>query len=171
MRSAPATSPPASPAVTPTTPPAALNVTKTGGRTAAFVVSKHVTVRYFTAIVLNTIILCCVDSLTNALNLCGIFVSHRSDVEEISASQPTYTSLSPETHSVSSKQTVCWASWSEDHKSYPSLTPVQDHESSWRRESEKKTFITESIQRSRTNRIRRGMMAGPIASTPQVLNF
>ncbi|XP_071343994.1 probable ubiquitin carboxyl-terminal hydrolase MINDY-4 isoform X2 [Trachinotus anak] len=95
----------------------------------------------------------------------------RSDIEETSPSQPTYTSLLPETDNLSSNnQTGCWAYHSGDHKGYPLLAPVQDNESIMKREPEKKTPITESTQRSRTNRIRRGMMAGPIASTPQESN-
>uniref|UniRef100_A0A3Q3XN65 Ubiquitin carboxyl-terminal hydrolase MINDY n=1 Tax=Mola mola TaxID=94237 RepID=A0A3Q3XN65_MOLML len=35
---------------------------------------------------------------------------------------------------------------------------------------EKHPFISESAQKSRTNRVRRGMMTGPIASTSQVMN-
>ncbi|XP_022605230.1 probable ubiquitin carboxyl-terminal hydrolase MINDY-4 isoform X1 [Seriola dumerili] len=94
----------------------------------------------------------------------------RSDIRETSPSQPTYTSLLPETDSLSYNQTGCWAYQSGHHRSYPLLAPVQDNESFMRREPEKKTPITESTQRSRTNRIKRGMMAGPIASTPQESN-
>ncbi|GAA6214105.1 protein FAM188B isoform X1 [Lates japonicus] len=95
-------------------------------------------------------------------------VKLRSDIEETCPSQPTYTSLLPETDSLSShNQTGLWTCDSEDHKSHPLLAPVQANESFMRREPEKKT---ESTHRSRTNRIRRGMMAGPIASTPQESN-
>ncbi|XP_042371467.1 probable ubiquitin carboxyl-terminal hydrolase MINDY-4, partial [Plectropomus leopardus] len=95
----------------------------------------------------------------------------RSAMGEICPSQPTYTSLLLETDRLSSQnQTSFWAYDSEDQKSQPQMTSLQDKESFIRREPEKKTFITESTQRSRTNRIRRGMMAGPIASTPQESN-
>ncbi|XP_034737799.1 probable ubiquitin carboxyl-terminal hydrolase MINDY-4 isoform X2 [Etheostoma cragini] len=54
--------------------------------------------------------------------------------------------------------------------SQPPMASLQDNDSYIRREPEKKAPTTESTQRSRTNRIRRGMMAGPIASTSQESN-
>lgn len=51
------------------------------------------------------------------------------------------------------------------------MASLQNNDSLIRREPEKKTsseIITESFQGRRSNRIRRGMMAGPIASTTQV---
>ncbi|XP_035032547.2 probable ubiquitin carboxyl-terminal hydrolase MINDY-4 [Hippoglossus stenolepis] len=93
-------------------------------------------------------------------------IKPRSDVEDISSFQPTYTSSMPE--SLSGNNQTCFQTYdSEDHKAHPLLAPAQDNESFMRREPEKKTTITESAQRSKTNRIRRGMMAGPIASSPQ----
>uniref|UniRef100_A0A665WLP7 Ubiquitin carboxyl-terminal hydrolase MINDY n=1 Tax=Echeneis naucrates TaxID=173247 RepID=A0A665WLP7_ECHNA len=65
----------------------------------------------------------------------SIFPSHRSDVEEASPCHLTYASSVPETDNLSSYN-----------------------------KTEKKTSISESTQRNRTNRIRRGMMAGPIAN-------
>ncbi|XP_070688728.1 probable ubiquitin carboxyl-terminal hydrolase MINDY-4 [Pempheris klunzingeri] len=95
----------------------------------------------------------------------------RSDIEEISPFPPTCTSLLPETDRLSShNQTGFWTYDSEDQKGQPLVASLQDKESLTRRESEKKPSITESTQRSRANRIRRGMMAGPIASTPQESN-
>ncbi|XP_029356817.1 probable ubiquitin carboxyl-terminal hydrolase MINDY-4 isoform X2 [Echeneis naucrates] len=135
LQSAPATSPPASPAVTPT----AMNASKTGGGTAAFVSSKH--------------------------------SKSRSDVEEASPCHLTYASSVPETDNLSSyNKTGCWAFQPGDPKGNPALAPVQDNDNFKRREPEKKTSISESTQRNRTNRIRRGMMAGPIASTLQESN-
>ncbi|XP_044056112.1 probable ubiquitin carboxyl-terminal hydrolase MINDY-4 isoform X2 [Siniperca chuatsi] len=98
-------------------------------------------------------------------------IKSSSDIEEICPSQPIYTSLLPETDRLSShNQSGFWAYDSEDLKGQPLGASLQDNESFVRRELEKKTSITESTQRSRTNRIRRGMMAGPIACTPQESN-
>ncbi|XP_068563480.1 probable ubiquitin carboxyl-terminal hydrolase MINDY-4 isoform X1 [Cebidichthys violaceus] len=95
----------------------------------------------------------------------------RSDIGEICPSQPIYTSLLPETGGLSSQnQTGFWSCDSEDHKQQPLMASLQDNESFIRREPEKKTSTTESTQRSRINRIRRGMIAGPIASTLQESN-
>ncbi|KAL7397319.1 hypothetical protein ABVT39_020108 [Epinephelus coioides] len=95
----------------------------------------------------------------------------RAAVGEVSPSQPIYTSLLPETDRLSSQnQTGFWAHDLEDEKGQTLMASLQDKESFMKREPEKKTSITESTQRSRTNRIRRGMMAGPIASTPQESN-
>lgn len=91
----------------------------------------------------------------------------RSDIEEICLSQPKNTSLLPDSDRLSShSQTGLWTVKSESQKCQP---PV-DTEHLTRRESEKKASITECIQKSRNNRIRRGMMAAPIASTPQESN-
>ncbi|XP_070817819.1 probable ubiquitin carboxyl-terminal hydrolase MINDY-4 [Chaetodon trifascialis] len=85
----------------------------------------------------------------------------RSDIEEIYPSQPMHTSLLPETDRMPShNQRGIWVCDSEDHKGQPMVPSLQDKESFIRREPE-------STQRSRPNRIIRGMMAGPIASTAQ----
>uniref|UniRef100_A0A3P8W6A8 Ubiquitin carboxyl-terminal hydrolase MINDY n=1 Tax=Cynoglossus semilaevis TaxID=244447 RepID=A0A3P8W6A8_CYNSE len=93
----------------------------------------------------------------------------RSDVEDISFfSQQMYTSSVLEADSLPrNNQTHLRACDSEDHKGHPLLAPLPDNKSVLRRESEHKTLINESTQRSKANRIRRGMMAGPIASTSQ----
>ncbi|XP_035508564.1 probable ubiquitin carboxyl-terminal hydrolase MINDY-4 isoform X1 [Morone saxatilis] len=92
----------------------------------------------------------------------------RSDIEEICPSQPVYTTLLPNSDRLSShERTGLWAYDSEDQKGQSLVASLQDNESFIKREPEKKTCITESTQRSRTNRIRRGMMAGPIASSRQ----
>ncbi|XP_034387061.1 probable ubiquitin carboxyl-terminal hydrolase MINDY-4 [Cyclopterus lumpus] len=94
-----------------------------------------------------------------------------SDIGEICPSQPMHTSLLPETDRLSSQNKTGFRSHhSEDHKLQPLIASVQDNESFIRRESEKKTSTTESTQRSKMNRIRRGMIAGPIASTLQESN-
>ncbi|KAK2907903.1 probable ubiquitin carboxyl-terminal hydrolase MINDY-4 isoform X1 [Channa argus] len=56
---------------------------------------------------------------------------------------------------------------SKDQKGQPLMFSLQEEENFSRREAEKPTPIKENTQRSRTNRIRRGMMAGPVVSTPQ----
>ncbi|AWP10922.1 putative protein FAM188B [Scophthalmus maximus] len=98
-------------------------------------------------------------------------IKFRSHLDETCSFQPTYTSLMPETDRLSSNNQTCfWAFGSEDHKGNPLLAPVQGNESFTRREPERKTPVTEHTQRSKTNRITRGMMAGPIASTAQESN-
>lgn len=167
LRSASASGSAASPAAT----PAATNGTKTEDSTADFVLSKHIKFRYFTRNIFDYSV-AVFDYLKIVLNLYGIYVSHRSHLDETCSFQPTYTSLMPETDCLSSNNQTCfWAFGSEDHKGNPLLAPVQGNESFTRREPERKTPVTEHTQRSKTNRITRGMMAGPIASTAQVLNF
>ncbi|XP_058495019.1 probable ubiquitin carboxyl-terminal hydrolase MINDY-4 isoform X2 [Solea solea] len=94
-------------------------------------------------------------------------VQLRSDVEETRSSQPSYTSLLPENDCLASNnQTPQRSCDSGDHKGQPLSAPF-NNKSVIRGESEKNT---ESTQRSKMNRIRRGMMAGPIASAPQESN-
>ncbi|XP_010730743.3 probable ubiquitin carboxyl-terminal hydrolase MINDY-4 [Larimichthys crocea] len=91
----------------------------------------------------------------------------RSDIEDIYPPQPIFAPLLPETDRLSGRsQTGFWAG---DPKDQPLVDTLQDSKSFIRREPEK-ISITESTHKSRTNRIRRGMMAGPIASTPQESN-
>ncbi|KAM9358356.1 putative ubiquitin carboxyl-terminal hydrolase MINDY-4 [Symphorus nematophorus] len=98
-------------------------------------------------------------------------IKSRSDIDEICPSQPTCASLSPEPDRPSSHdQTSLWVCNTGEQKDQPLVAPIQDNENFIRREQEKKNSITENTQRSRTNRIRRGMMAGPIASIPQESN-
>ncbi|KAM3876177.1 putative ubiquitin carboxyl-terminal hydrolase MINDY-4 [Diretmus argenteus] len=87
----------------------------------------------------------------------------RSFTEEARPSQGTL-SL-PETDS----QTGFWTDSSVSPTGRPQMVSLQENESFTRREPERKT-VTESTQKNRTTRIRRGMMAGPIASSPQELN-
>uniref|UniRef100_UPI0037E70980 probable ubiquitin carboxyl-terminal hydrolase MINDY-4 isoform X1 n=2 Tax=Semicossyphus pulcher TaxID=241346 RepID=UPI0037E70980 len=94
------------------------------------------------------------------------YMKLRSDIEEFCPPQP----LLPETDRLSSHdQTSFQAYESEERQIQPLLASLQDSESFIRREPEKRTSI-ESTQRSKTNRIIRGMMAGPVASTPQESN-
>ncbi|KAG8003708.1 putative ubiquitin carboxyl-terminal hydrolase MINDY-4 [Nibea albiflora] len=91
----------------------------------------------------------------------------RSDIEEIYPPQPIFAPLLPETDRLSGcSQTGFWAG---DPKDQRLVDTLHDSKSSIRREPEKLS-VTESTQKSRTNRMRRGMMAGPIASTPQESN-
>ncbi|XP_059198070.1 probable ubiquitin carboxyl-terminal hydrolase MINDY-4 isoform X2 [Centropristis striata] len=110
------------------------------------------------------------DTKTEKSTTASVIRKHvklRSDIEETSASKPT--SSLPETERLSCQnQSGIWGYDSEDQRGQPLITSLQNNESFIRREPERK--ITESTQRSRTNRIRRGMMAGPIASTPQESN-
>ncbi|XP_029939020.1 probable ubiquitin carboxyl-terminal hydrolase MINDY-4 [Salarias fasciatus] len=84
----------------------------------------------------------------------------RSAVQETCASKSTNKSPLPE---------KCWLSSHNqtdiltlDLKDRSLVTFLQDSESFIQKEPEKNAFIIETPQRSRTNRIRRGMMAGPI---------
>lgn len=149
--------------------PTVMNDTQTEDSTTASVISKHVKLRYFTSVISDSL---CFDFLKIDLNMYGIYFSHRSDTGEVCPSQPLYASLFPETDRLSSQNlTGFWAYDSEDQKRQPLMASLQDNDSFIRREPEKKTSTTDSTQRSRTNRIRRGMMAGPIASTSQVLDY
>ena len=151
-----------SPAVTPTS----MDDTKTEGSTPA------IKLRCFTnAVILNTLFRA--DLTFWKLFFLTLWGLHRrSDIEEICLSQPVPTSLLPETdRMLSHSQTGFWAYDSEYQQGQPMDVPLHNNDSFIRKEPEKKISITESTQRSRTNRIRRGMMAGPIACTPQVLNF
>uniref|UniRef100_A0A668ANS7 Ubiquitin carboxyl-terminal hydrolase MINDY n=1 Tax=Myripristis murdjan TaxID=586833 RepID=A0A668ANS7_9TELE len=102
----------------------------------------------------------------NKVSLLVVFVPHRSFVEEETCSSQGIKSLpatdTPSTHN----QTDFWRDCSESRKELPLNTPFHGTESFTGRESERKT---ESTQKIRTNRTRRGMMAAPIASTPQTV--
>lgn len=116
--------------------------------------------------------MCIFDFLKVGLKIYGIYLFHRSDIGEIGPSQPIHTSLLPETDRLSSQNTTGFRSqYSEDQKLQPPMASVQDNESFIKREAEKKTSTTEGTQRSRMNRIRRGVIAGPISSTLQVLDY
>ncbi|KAK1896607.1 putative ubiquitin carboxyl-terminal hydrolase MINDY-4 [Dissostichus eleginoides] len=88
----------------------------------------------------------------------------RSDRGDFCTSQPETDPLS------SHYQTGFWAYDLEEQKDQPLRASLHDNERLTRSETEKQISITESTQRSRSNRIRRGMMAGPIASTAQDSN-
>lgn len=52
-----------------------------------------------------------------------------------------------------------------DYQAVPSLV---ENDNLMRTDAEKKSFLNDFTQKSRNNRVRRGMMAGPIATTTQV---
>ncbi|KAM7012119.1 putative ubiquitin carboxyl-terminal hydrolase MINDY-4 isoform 2-T2 [Tautogolabrus adspersus] len=82
-----------------------------------------------------------------------------------------YPSSLPETDVLSSPSPTGFQDYeSGDKQIQPLLSSPKDNESTMKREAEKRTSTAESTQRSRNNRIRRGMMAGPVASTSQELN-
>ncbi|XP_061594317.1 probable ubiquitin carboxyl-terminal hydrolase MINDY-4 [Cololabis saira] len=64
-------------------------------------------------------------------------------------------------------QTDVLAHDSEYRKSQPWMPSLQDNENIIQKHSDKNAFINEATQKSRTNRVRRGMMVGP---TPQDSN-
>uniref|UniRef100_A0A3Q0RYI9 Ubiquitin carboxyl-terminal hydrolase MINDY n=1 Tax=Amphilophus citrinellus TaxID=61819 RepID=A0A3Q0RYI9_AMPCI len=102
------------------------------------------------------------------LNLYGVLF-HRFDITGMFPSQPTNTSLMPAKERKSSNdQTGFWGHTLEVQKDRPLMASLQDDKRLIQREPEKSTSISEITQRSRSNRIRRGMLSGPI---PQVLNF
>lgn len=95
----------------------------------------------------------------------------RSHIKGPRPNVPTGTLVFPESDGLSTHtQKGIWICDSRDQKGQSLRASLQDNDSLIRREPEKKTSITESIQRSRSNRITRGMMAGPIASTSQETN-
>ncbi|KAL6107989.1 mindy4 [Pungitius sinensis] len=95
-------------------------------------------------------------------------IKSRSDTEDTGPAQPTYTSFLPKTDKEPSKnQTEDWPCDSEAYKHQPPMAALRNNGGVLRREAEKNTSTTESIQRTRINRTRRGMIAGPIASTLQ----
>ncbi|XP_008290268.1 protein FAM188B [Stegastes partitus] len=80
----------------------------------------------------------------------------RSDIKGTSPSQHTAKSMS------SHNPTAFLVYDREDQKGQKPMTSLQDNESFIQRGPEKTPSIAEAVQKSRTNRIRRGMMAGPI---------
>ncbi|CAK6958068.1 probable ubiquitin carboxyl-terminal hydrolase MINDY-4 [Scomber scombrus] len=95
----------------------------------------------------------------------------RSHIKGPRPCQPTGTLVFPESNRLSTHtKKGLWICDSADQKGQLLMASPQDNDSLIRREPGKKTSTTESIQRSRNSRITRGMMAGPIASTPQESN-
>ncbi|XP_069006659.1 probable ubiquitin carboxyl-terminal hydrolase MINDY-4 isoform X2 [Embiotoca jacksoni] len=69
----------------------------------------------------------------------------------------------PEKHRVPGhNQTGFWACDLENQKRQSLIASLQDNDSCTQKEAENNTSITETTQRSRSNRSKRGMMAGPI---------
>ena len=107
--------------------------------------------------------------LKNRFEFIWDYLSHRSHIKGPHPCQPTGTLVFPESNRLSTHtKKGLWICDSEDQKGQSLMASPQDNDSLIRRDPGKKTSTTESIQRSRNNRITRGMMAGPIASTPQV---
>ncbi|XP_030583406.1 probable ubiquitin carboxyl-terminal hydrolase MINDY-4 isoform X2 [Archocentrus centrarchus] len=87
----------------------------------------------------------------------------RFDITGMFPSQPTNTSLMPAKERKSSNdQTGFWGHTLEVQKDRPLMASLQDDKRLIQREPEKSTSISEIAQRSRSNRIRRGMLSGPI---------
>ncbi|KAM8873979.1 putative ubiquitin carboxyl-terminal hydrolase MINDY-4 isoform 2-T2 [Spinachia spinachia] len=94
-------------------------------------------------------------------------IKSRSDTGEVYPSQPTHTSLFPKTDREPGRNPT---EDSEAYKHKPTMAASRNDESVLKREAERNTSTTENTQRTRTNRTRRGMIAGPIASTLQESN-
>ncbi|KAM9384082.1 putative ubiquitin carboxyl-terminal hydrolase MINDY-4 [Pholidichthys leucotaenia] len=92
----------------------------------------------------------------------------RSDMIGSFLSQSTHSPLLQEKDRLStSNQTSFCVCGSEEQKYKPLVASLQDNNCLMKREPEKNASVTKTTQRSRTNRIRRGMLAAPI---PQELN-
>ncbi|XP_074524208.1 putative ubiquitin carboxyl-terminal hydrolase MINDY-4 [Halichoeres trimaculatus] len=101
----------------------------------------------------------------------GQQLKSRSDTENTFLSESMNASSFPETDALASHtSTGSQAYESEDRETQPLFSTLPENEGICRKDLEKKTSAAESTQRSRNNRIRRGMMAGPVASTPQESN-
>lgn len=98
-------------------------------------------------------------------NFSVIYLFFSADMEEICQSQPVYSSsLAKDTQSNDSEI----GGKSLSGKQAVSL--LVDNEKFARTNTEKKTSFSDGTQKSRNNRVRRGMMAGPIANTTKVMN-
>lgn len=94
---------------------------------------------------------------------------HRLDITATFPSQATNASLMPANDRKSSNnQTGFQGPDLGIQKDHPVMDSLQDKKSSIQKEPEKNTSTSETTQRSRTNRIRRGILAGPV---PQVLKL
>lgn len=89
-----------------------------------------------------------------------------ADVEEFCQSQPVYSSSLSEKDTQSNHNETGGKAFSG--KQAASL--LVDNGKFTRTDAEKKTSFTDGTQKSRSNRVRRGMMAGPIANTSKVMN-
>lgn len=135
--------------------------------TAAFTISNPIKLRYFICNFLTLI--SDVWVLESWFEFIWNYLSHRSQIKGPRPCQPTNTLAFPGSDKLSTHtQKGLWICETENQKVQPLMASPQDNDSLIRREPGKKPSMTESIQRSRNNRITRGMMAGPIASTPQV---
>ncbi|XP_061540604.1 probable ubiquitin carboxyl-terminal hydrolase MINDY-4 isoform X4 [Phycodurus eques] len=90
----------------------------------------------------------------------------RSQGKELSTSQMAVLSLDGESV-MDHSETRSWLYTSVDENSHSKMTSMHDNGCLAVSEPEKKLPVNELIQRRQPNRVRRGMMAGPIASTLQ----
>lgn len=95
-------------------------------------------------------------------NISVIHLFFSADMEETCQSQPVYSSSLPEKDTQSSHN--------ETFSGKQAVSLLVDNEKFTRTDAEKKTSFADGTQKSRNNRVRRGMMAGPIANTTKVMN-
>lgn len=98
-------------------------------------------------------------------NFSVIYLFFSADMEEICQSQPVYASSLPEKDTQSNHNETGDKSFSGKQ----AVSLLVDNEKFIRTDPEKKTSFTNGTQKSRNNRVRRGMMAGPIANTTKVM--
>lgn len=99
-------------------------------------------------------------------NFSVIYLFFSADMEEICQSQPVYSSSLSEKDTLSNHNEIGGKSLSGKQ----AVSLLVDSEKFTRTDAEKKTSFTDGSQKSRNNRVRRGMMAGPIANTTEVMN-
>lgn len=97
-------------------------------------------------------------------SLINLFFS--ADTEEIRQSQPVYSPSLPEKDTQSSHNEIGGKSFFGKE----AVSLLVDNEKFTTADAEKNSSFTDGIQKSRNNRVRRGMMAGPIANTTKVMN-
>lgn len=136
-------------------------------RSPASVPSKQTRSRYFTGSVCDYFLLILLSFFViMCLNEYAV-VFHRLDITATFPSQATNASLMPANDRKSSNnQTGFRGPDLGVQKDHPAMDSLQDKKSLIQKEPEKNT--SETTQRSRTNRIRRGILAGPV---PQVLKL
>lgn len=98
-------------------------------------------------------------------NFTVIYLFFSADMEKICQSQPVYSSSQPVKDTQSSHNETGGKSFSGKQ----AVSLLVDNDKFARTDAEKNSF-TNGTQKSRNNRVRRGMMAGPIANTTKVMN-
>ncbi|XP_061681707.1 probable ubiquitin carboxyl-terminal hydrolase MINDY-4 isoform X2 [Syngnathoides biaculeatus] len=96
----------------------------------------------------------------------GDRIKLRSQDKEVSTSQMAVFSLDGE-RLMGHSETKSWLCGSADENGQSNTTSMHDNSCFTMNEPEKKPPVNELIQRRQLNRVRRGMMAGPITSTIQ----